>query len=160
MAIDLRELVAGFRIANALERFGDLAKNIARRVGEMPEHAPKRAIRRIEHMASLVRRQLRAVLESFARQDAGRALVVWKADEEVDHLHTSVFRELLTYMMEDARSIGYCTHLLLCAKNLERMGDHATNIAEAVQFMVTGRKLADPRPKSDESSSTVIGLRR
>ncbi len=160
MAVDLRELVVSFRIANELERFGDLAKNIARRVGEMQGQGPQGGIRRIEYMASQVRKQLRSVLESFAQRDAAKAQAVWTGDEEIDHLHTSLFRELLTYMMEDPRSIGYCTHLMLCAKNLERMGDHATNIAELVQYMVTGQKVVDPRPKSDESSMTVVRLRR
>lgn len=160
VAVDLREILAMFRIANELERFGDLAKSIARRVGEVGEIGPVRAVRRVEHMASLVRRQLRAVIASFVERDAAKALAVWAADEEVDHLHTSVFRELLTYMMEDPRSIGYCTHLMLCAKNLERMGDHATNIAESVQFIVTGQMFSDPRPKCDESSVTVVRMRR
>jgi phosphate transport system protein len=159
VAVDLREIVATFRIANELERFGDLAKNIARRVAEVGEIGPSRAVRRIEHMASLVRKQLKSVIDSLVRRDAGKALAVWAADEEIDHLHTSVFRELLTYMMEDPRSIGYCTHLMLCAKNLERMGDHATNIAELVHFIVTAQKLIDPRPKSDESSITVVRMR-
>jgi phosphate transport system protein len=159
VAVDLREILAMFRIANELERFGDLAKNIARRVADVGEIGPTRAVRRVEYMASLVRKQLIAVLESLVERDAGKALAVWTGDEEIDHLHTAVFRELLTYMMGDPRSIGYCTQLMLCAKNLERMGDHATNIAESVQFIVTGQKLSDPRPKSDESSVTVIRMR-
>jgi len=159
VAVDLRELLAIFRIANELERFGDLAKNIARRVADVGAPGPGRAVRRVELMASLVRKQLRAVLESLAQRDAGKALAVWTRDEEIDQLHTLVFRELLTDMMADPRCIGHCTHLMLCAKNLERMGDHATNIAESVQFIVTGQKLSDPRPKSDESSVTVVRMR-
>ena len=159
VAVDLRELVAMFRIANELERFGNLAKNIAHRVADIGAPGRGRAVRRVEQMASLVRRQLRAVLESFAQRDARRALAVWTGDEEIDHLHTSVFRELLVDMMADPDRVGCCTQLILCAKNLERMGDHATNIAESVQFMVTGQKLSDPRPKSDESSITVVRMR-
>jgi phosphate transport system protein len=159
VAVDLREIVASFRIANELERFGDLAKNIARRAAEVGELGPTRAVRRLEQMASLVRKQLKAVLDSLVNHDADKALAVWAGDEGIDALHTSLFRELLTYMMEDPRCIGYCTHLLLCAKNIERMGDHATNIAEAVQFIVTGQKNLDPRPKSDESSITVVRMR-
>ena len=150
MAVDLREIVGALRIANDLERIGDLAKNIAKRV--MPITAdfhPQKLIRGVEHMAALVLTQLKQVLDSYAGHDLEKALVVWKGDEEIDALCTSLFRELLTYMMEDPRHITFCIHLMFSAKNIERMGDHATNIAETVYFMVQGRPITDERPKGD-----------
>jgi phosphate transport system protein len=150
MAVDLREIVSALRIANDLERIGDLAKNIAKRV--MPITAdfhPQKVIRGVEHMAALVLAQLKQVLDSYAGHDVEKALAVWKGDEEIDAICTSLFRELLTYMMEDPRHITFCIHLMFCAKNIERMGDHATNIAETVYFMVQGRPIADERPKGD-----------
>jgi phosphate transport system protein len=150
MAVDLREIVSALRIANDLERIGDLAKNIAKRV--MPITAdfhPQKVIRGVEHMASLVLAQLKQVLDAYAGHDVEKALVVWNGDEEVDAICTSLFRELLTYMMEDPRHITFCIHLMFSAKNIERMGDHATNIAETVYFMVQGRPITDERPKGD-----------
>jgi phosphate transport system protein len=150
MAVDLREVVSALRIANDLERIGDLAKNIAKRV--MPITAdfhPQKLIRGVEHMAALVLGQLKQVLDSYASHDLEKALTVWKGDEEIDAMCTSLFRELLTYMMEDPRHITFCIHLMFSAKNIERMGDHATNIAETVYFMIQGRPITDERPKGD-----------
>ena len=150
MAVDLREIVSALRIANDLERIGDLAKNIAKRV--MPITAdfhPQKVIRGVEHMASLVLAQLKQVLDAYASHDLEKALVVWNGDEEIDAMCTSLFRELLTYMMEDPRHITFCIHLMFSAKNIERMGDHATNIAETVYFMVQGRPITEERPKGD-----------
>ena len=150
MAVDLREIVSALRIANDLERIGDLAKNIAKRV--MPITAdfhPQKLIRGVEHMSALVLAQLKQVLDSYAGHDLEKALAVWKGDEEIDAMCTSLFRELLTYMMEDPRHITFCIHLMFSAKNIERMGDHATNIAETVYFMVQGRAITDERPKGD-----------
>lgn len=150
MAVDLREVVSALRIANDLERIGDLAKNIAKRV--MPITAdfhPQKLIRGVEHMAALVLAQLKQVLDSYASHDVEKALAVWNGDEEVDAICTSLFRELLTYMMEDPRHITFCIHLMFSAKNIERMGDHATNIAETVYFMVQGHPITDERPKGD-----------
>jgi phosphate transport system protein len=150
MAVDLREIVSALRIANDLERIGDLAKNIAKRV--MPITAdfhPQKLIRGVEHMASLVLGQLKQVLDSYAGHDLEKAMAVWKGDEEIDAMCTSLFRELLTYMMEDPRHITLCIHLMFSAKNIERMGDHATNIAETVYFMIQGRPITDERPKGD-----------
>jgi phosphate transport system protein len=153
MAVDLREIVAALRLSNDLERIGDLAKNIAKRVvalnGDFP---PPKLIRGLEHMSDLVLGQLKDVLDSYARRDSAKALSVWKGDDKIDAVYTSLFRELLTYMMEDPRNITFCTHLLFCAKNIERMGDHATNIAETVYYMVEGRALADERPKLDTTN--------
>jgi phosphate transport system protein len=150
MAVDLREVVSALRIANDLERIGDLAKNIAKRV--MPitvDFHPQRLIRGVEHMGALVLTQLKQVLDSFASHDVEKALAVWNGDEEIDAMCTSLFRELLTYMMEDPRHITFCIHLMFSAKNIERMGDHATNIAETVYFMVQGRPITEERPKGD-----------
>ncbi len=156
MAVDLREIVSALRIANDLERIGDLAKNIAKRV--MPITAdfhPQKLIRGVEHMAALVLAQLKQVLDAYAGHDLEKALVVWNGDEEVDAICTSLFRELLTYMMEDPRHITFCIHLMFSAKNIERMGDHATNIAETVYFMVQGRPITDERPKGDTTLAAL-----
>ena len=157
MAVDLREVVAALRLANDLERIGDLAKNIAKRVvalnGEFP---PPKLIRGVEHMADLLLGQLKLVLDAYARRDDGKAMAVWRGDEEIDAVCTSVFRELLTYMMEDPRNITFCIHLLFCAKNIERMGDHATNIAESVHYMIEGKPIADQRPKGDTTTFAAV----
>jgi phosphate transport system protein len=143
------------RIANDLERAGDLAKNIAKRVIAMDgESPPAKLIRGIEHQNDLVLGQLKAVLDAYGRRSLSQAMAVWAADEQVDAVCTSVFRELLTYMMEDPRNISFCIHLLFCAKNIERMGDHATNIAETIHYIVEGHPIADARPKGD----TATGL--
>jgi phosphate transport system protein len=153
MAVDLREIVAALRVANDLERIGDLAKNIGKRVSALEgDFHPTKLIRGVDHMSSLVLGQLKAVLDAYASRDVDGALMVWKGDEEIDALCTSLFRELLTYMMEDPRNISFCIHLMFCAKNIERMGDHATNIAETVYFMVEGHPIADQRPKGDTTA--------
>ncbi len=153
MAFDLRSLVAILRMANDLERIGDLAKNIAKRAiaieGEQPARTMVRGLRR---MATLAVAQLTAVLDSFVTQNALKALKVWRDDKEIDALYVSLFRELLTYTMEDPGSISIGIHLLFCAKNFERIGDHATNIAEAVHYMVEGHIIAGERPKSEAFS--------
>ncbi len=153
MAIDLRDVVGALRVSNDLERIGDLAKNIAKRVTALNgDFHPQKLIRGVEHMATLVLGQLKRVLDAYAGRDLTSALAVWKGDEQIDAMCTSLFRELLTYMMEDPRNITFCIHLMFCAKNIERMGDHATNIAETVYYMVEGRAIADPRPKGDTTS--------
>jgi phosphate transport system protein len=157
MAVDLREIIAALRVSNDLERIGDLAKNIAKRVVALDvDFHPQQILRGVEHMSDLVLVQIKEVLDSFARRDSAKALVVWQGDEEVDAVNNSLFRELLTYMMEDPRNISFCIHLLFCAKNIERMGDHATNIAETVYFMVEGRPLIDERPKADTTATTTV----
>jgi phosphate transport system protein len=153
MAVDLREIMGALRLANDLERIGDLAKNIAKRVTAITgDFHPQKLLRGVQHMAALVLGQLKQVLDSYASRDLNKALAVWKGDEEVDAMCTSLFRELLTYMMEDPRNITFCIHLMFCAKNIERMGDHATNIAETVHFMIEGRAITDDRPKGDTTS--------
>jgi phosphate transport system protein len=157
MAIDLREIVAALRVSNDLERIGDLAKNIGKRVVALGgDFRSATVLRGVENMADLVLTALKQVLDAYARRDIHQALEVWRGDEEIDAVNNSLFRELLTYMMEDPRNITFCTHLLFCAKNIERMGDHATNIAETVHYMVEGRALADERPKGDTTSLTTV----
>jgi phosphate transport system protein len=158
MAIDLREIVSALRVSNDLERIGDLAKNIAKRVTELNgEFRPQKLIRGIEHMAGLVLGQVKQVLDAYAGRDLAKALDVWRRDEEVDAMCTSLFRELLTYMMEDPRNITFCIHLMFSAKNIERMGDHATNIAETVHYMIEGRTITDERPKGDTTRLAAAG---
>lgn len=133
MAVDLREIVGALRVATDIERIGDLAKNIGKRVAQIDsDFHPLKLIRGLEHMTDLVQSQVKSVLDAYAAHDVPAAMTVWKGDEEVDAICTSLFRELLTYMMEDPRNIGFCIHLMFCAKNIERIGDHATNIAETV----------------------------
>jgi phosphate transport system protein len=157
MAVDLRDIVAAMRISNDLERIGDLAKNIAKRVVVLDhEFRAQQVMRGVQHMTELVLSQIKDVLDAYARRDLAKAVAVWRADEQIDSVNNSLFRELLTYMMEDPRNIGICIHLLFCAKNIERMGDHATNIAESVYFMIEGKPLIDERPKGDTTSSTVV----
>ncbi len=156
MAVDLREVVSALRVANDLERIGDLAKNIGKRVELTGDFHPQKLIRGVEHMAALVLAQLKEVLDAYAAHDLGKALAVWRGDEEVDALCTSLFRELITYMMEDPRNITFCIHLMFCAKNIERMGDHATNIAETVHYLIEGRPITDQRPKGD--TTTIAAL--
>jgi phosphate transport system protein len=157
MAVDLREVVGALRVSNDLERIGDLAKNIGKRVLALDgEFHPAKLIRGVEHMGSMVLAQLKEVLDSYARHDLKKALAVWNGDEEVDAICTSLFRELLTYMMEDPRNITFCIHLMFCAKNIERMGDHATNIAETVYYMVEGHAMTDQRPKGDTTAFATL----
>jgi phosphate transport system protein len=159
MAVDLRDIVGALRVANDLERIGDLAKNIAKRVGALDDEIElTKVLRGVEHMADLVLAQIKDVLDAYTRRDVEKALAVWRGDEEVDAVNNSLFRELLTYMMEDPRNISLCIHLLFCAKNIERMGDHATNIAETVYYIVEGRPLADERPKGDTTASATIAF--
>jgi phosphate transport system protein len=156
MAYDLRQIMAALRISSDLERIGDLGKNIAKRaVAVVTEQQPKQLMMGLKHMGELSLNQLKEVLDAFIERDAERALNVWYKDEEIDAMYNSLFRELLTYMMEDPRNIGLCTHLLFGAKNIERVGDHATNIAETVYYLVHGRPITDQRPKGDTTSSTA-----
>ena len=156
MAVDLREIVSAMRVAIDLERIGDLAKNIGKRVSAIEsDFQPLKLIRGLEHMTDLVQSQVKSVLDAYASHDLPAAMGVWKGDEEVDAICTSLFRELLTYMMEDPRNITACTHLLFCAKNLERIGDHVTNIAENAYYVITGSQLPPYRPKSDETAMAL-----
>ena len=157
MAADLRQIMAALKIAGDLERIGDLAKNISKRTRVIAaEQYPNQLIYGLRNMVERALSQLKDVLDAYADRDAGLARSVWERDQELDKMYNSVFRELLTYMMEDPRNISFCTHLLFGAKNLERIGDHATNIAEVVHFVATGIEIKDDRPKSDTTSSTMI----
>lgn len=157
LAVDLRETISAIRVSGDVERIGDLAKNIAKRalaIGE--EFQPQKIVLGLQHMSDLVLGQLKDVLDAYTQQDTAKAIDVWKRDGAIDALYTSLFRELLTYMMEDPRNISFCTHLLFCAKNIERIGDHTTNIAETVHYLVLGENLAIDRPKNDRSIDTTI----
>ena len=161
MAQDLREIMAAIHIANDLERVGDLAKNTAKRVFAVESNfAAQRLVAGVEHISEMSLAQLKTVLDSYAARDLAAARSVWERDDEIDAMYTSLFRELLTYMMEDPRNITFCTHLLFCAKNLERIGDHATNIAETVHYLINGTPLTDERPKKDTSSMTSVEYKR
>jgi phosphate transport system protein len=152
MADDLREIIGAIRISADLERVGDLGKNIAKRVVAVAEtRQPIRLFRGIEALSTLALTQLKQVLDVYASRSVSSIGFVRDRDEEIDAMYTSLFRELLTYMMEDPRNITPCTHLLFCAKNIERIGDHATNIAETVYYATTGEQLPLDRPKEDKS---------
>jgi phosphate transport system protein len=159
MAVDLREIVSALRIANDLERVGDLAKNTAKRVVALDgDYHAQKQLRGVRHMADMVIERLKQVLDAYGARDAERAMDVWRRDGEVDSMYTSLFRELLTYMMEDPRHITLCIHLLFAAKNIERIGDHATNIAETIYYLVQGEVLTDERPKVDTTTFARIGM--
>lgn len=148
MAVDLREIIGAIRVAGDLERVGDLAKNIAKRSVKIGlEARVPRAIIGLKHMNDVATEMMKDVLDAYAQRDVERARAVWERDMELDALEDSVFRDLLTHMMEDPRNISFCAHLLFCAKNIERIGDHATNIAETAVYLVTGLALPSERPK-------------
>jgi phosphate transport system protein len=156
MAQDLREVVGSLKISSDIERIGDYAANIGKRaiaVAQMPPVKPLHAIPRMSRLAQGI---IKDVLDAYVDRDVDKAVAAWARDEEVDEMYTSLFRELLTYMMEDPRNISACTHLLFVAKNIERIGDHATNIAETVYFVVNARPLQGDRPKGDNTSFAVM----
>jgi phosphate transport system protein len=156
VARDLREIFAALKIASDLERIADYAANVAKRsiaLSQAPAVRPVHALPRMAHFAQL---QIKDVLDAYAQRDADKAYSVWIRDAELDEMYSGLFRELLTYMMEDPRTIGPCTHLLFMAKNIERIGDHATNIAEKLFYLVNGTPLEEKRPKGDVSSLEVV----
>ena len=158
MADDLREIIGAIRIASDLERVGDLGKNIAKRVVAVAEtDQDVQIFRGIEALATLTLTQLKLVLDIYASRSVASIAFMRDRDGEIDAMYTSLFRELLTYMMEDPRNIAPCTHLLFSAKNIERIGDHATNIAETVYHMVTGEQLPAERVKGDKSHVVMLG---
>ncbi len=149
LAVDLRECIAAIRISGDIERVGDLAKNIANRTLKIVSEARvPRAIVGLKSMHEVAAMQLKDALDAYALRDTERAHAVWQNDSDLDALEDSVFRDLLTFMMEDPRNISFCTHLLFCSKNLERIGDHTTNISETVIYLVTGEAMPIDRPKS------------
>ena len=155
MAQDLREVVAAIKIASDIERIGDYAKNIAKRAIVLSAHAPLKPVTSIPRMSQLALHIIKDVLDAYIEKDAEGARAAWRRDEEVDEMYNSVFREMLTYMMEDPRNIGPCTHLLFIAKNIERIGDHATNVAEIVYYLVHGKSLDEERPKGDTTNVPI-----
>lgn len=157
LADDLRHVMAALKVAGDLERIADLGKNIAKRVLAIAsEQFPRQLMFGLQHMLEKVLSQLKDVLDAYGERNAELAMQVWREDEHIDQMYNSVFRELLTYMMEDPRNIGFCTHLLFAAKNLERIGDHGTNIAETVFYLVNGVAIAEDRPKRDTTSTTLF----
>ena len=156
MAGDLREIVAALKISSDLERIGDYAANIGKRVVALSQTPPFKLPASLPRMGWLAQQIIRDVLNAYVQHDAERALKAWGSDEELDETYSSLFRELLTHMMEDPRNITSCTHLLFIAKNIERIGDHATNIAETVYYMVVGETLSATRPKGDSTSFMLV----
>jgi phosphate transport system protein len=157
MADDLREIIGAIRISADLERVGDLGKNIAKRVGAIVrERQPVSLFRGLQALADLALTQRKEVLDAYASRSVDKIDFVRDRDDQIDAMYTSLFRELLTYMMEDPRNISACTHLLFCAKNIERIGDHATNIAETVFYIVTGEQMPPERSKEDKSHKVVV----
>jgi phosphate transport system protein len=156
VARDLREIFAALKIASDLERIADYASNVAKRSIALSQSPPVRPVYALPRMARFAQMEIKDVLDAYVQRDADKAYSVWIRDAELDEMYSSLFRELLTYMMEDPRSIGSCTHLLFMAKNIERIGDHATNIAENLYYLVNGSPLEQIRPKGDVSSLEVV----
>ena len=156
MAADLRHIVTALKVAPIVERIGDYSKNVAKRTIALNQVPPVKPLFTIPRMGRLVREMIKDVLDAFSNADVEMARDVWARDKEVDDMYDSLFRELLTYMMEDARNITACTHLLFVARNIERIGDLATNVAELVHYQVEGEPLSEDRPKADEASITVV----
>jgi len=152
MALDLREIMVAIRISSDIERIGDLAKNTAKRAHAISEVLPRKLSTGLARMGAMAQTQLSQVLDAYAQRDDEKGLAVWRSDEDLDSLYNSIFRELLTYMMEDPRNISLCTHLLFGAKNLERIGDHSTNIAENIHYLIHGKTITEGRPKKDVTS--------
>jgi len=148
MASDLRVVLTAWRIAGELERVGDLSKNIAKRALILNQAEPIQLTRSVERMGKIAGAHLKQVLDAYANKDVQAAIGVWMQDDNIDAHYNSVFRELLTYMIEDPRMISSCAHLLFIAKNIERIGDHGTNIAEYIHFLVTGEEIATQRPRA------------
>ena len=156
VATDLRTIVTALRIASDLERIADYAANVAKRAIALNQVQPVRPMHSIPRMGEVVQAMIKDTLDAYVAHDVQKAMAVWQRDEEVDEMYNSLFRELLTYMMEDPRSITTCTHLLFIAKNIERMGDHATNIAELIHYQVNGTPIRALRPKGDNTSFAVV----
>lgn len=156
VAEDLRRIVAALKITGDLERIGDYAANVAKRSIVLAEFSLPYSLAGLAHMARLVQQNLKTIIDALGDNDVDKAVEVWRGDQVVDDLYNALFRELITYMMEDPRNITPCTHLLFIAKNLERIGDHATNIAEVVYYAVKGETLPDTRPKGDTSAYAVV----
>src|SRR3984885_3214051 len=156
MASDLRRVVAALKITGDLERIGDYASNVAKRSIVLGQFTLPYSLAGLAHMATLVQEQLKSIIDALGTNDTAKAVEVWRSDRVVDDIYNALFRELITYMMEDPRNITPCTHLLFIAKNLERIGDHATNIAETVYYAVEGEVIPHPRPKGAPSAYAIV----
>jgi len=156
VARDLREIFSAIKIASDLERICDYAANVAKRSIVLDQSPPVQPVHALPRMARLAELLVKDVIDAYVARDADKAYAVWMRDEELDEMYASLFRELLTYMMEDPRNIGPSTHLLFMAKNIERIGDHATNIAEDLYYLVHGTPLTQQRPKGDNSSLEIV----
>jgi len=156
MAVDLRAILSALKISSELERIADYATNVAKRSIALNQLPPIRPMHAAPRMAQVVKEMIKDVLDAYVNSDIDQAVQVWNRDEELDEMYSSLFRELLTYMMEDPRNITPATHLLFIAKNIERIGDHCTNIAETIYFQVKGVPLRETRPKGDASSFTIV----
>ena len=159
LARDLRQIVAALKTSTDLERICDYAANVAKRSLVLNQSAPVKPVYALPRMGAVCQAMIKDMLDAYVERDAEKAFAVWLRDEELDEMYTSLFRELLTYMMEDPRNISFCIHLMFCAKNIERIGDHATNIAETVFYMIEGQQILDKRPKGDMTTfaTTVPG---
>lgn len=156
LGTDLRQIVGALKTASMLERVGDYAKNVARRTIVIAEMPPVPPVQSISRLGQLAQDMIKDVLDAYLERDVDKARAILARDRDVDALYTSIFRELLTYMMEDARNITSCSHLLFVAKNIERVGDHATNIAEIVYYCVTGEAHSGERARGDETTAPGI----
>ncbi|MBR71988.1 MAG: phosphate transport system regulatory protein PhoU [Rhodospirillaceae bacterium] len=158
MAVDLRLITAALKISSDLERIGDHAANVAKRAHALSQYEPIRPVSAVSRMAQIVQKMIKDVLDAFLERDAERAMEVWRRDEEVDEMYNSLLRELVTYMMEDPRNITPCTNLLFVAKNIERVGDHATNMAETINFLVYGKTVKENRPKGETDAIELTDM--
>ena len=156
MGMDLRMIVAAMKVSSDLERIGDYAANVAKRATVLAQFRLPYSMGGVAQMSRLVQENLKLVMDAVGENDAAKAAQVWRSDQAVDDLYNVIFRELITYMMEDPRSITPCTHLLFIIKNLERIGDHATNVAELIHYAVTGETLPEVRPKGDSSGAYAV----
>jgi phosphate transport system protein len=152
VAADLREIVAALKISSNVERIGDYVANVAKRTIVIQSFSGVPALAGVIEMARLVRMYVQNVFDAYSERDVAKAEAVWRGDADIDALHTSVFQELLSDMLSDSDHVPTCTHLLFCIKSLERIGDHATNIAETIQFLVAGKALAERRPKQNAAT--------
>lgn len=152
---DLREIIACLKMTGDLERMGDYAANVAKRSLVLNQFGLPPSLGALGQMMRLVQENVKLIVDAIGSADIVKAQQVWRDDQAIDDLYTGIFRELITYMMEDPRNITPCTHLLFIAKNLERVGDHATNIAETIYYAVTGETLPDARPKGDSITMPV-----
>ncbi len=151
MAVDLRLVAMATKISNDLERIGDYAANMAKRAISLAKHPPLKPLYTIPHMGQITQAMVNQILDAYVERDADKAMAAWHRDDEVDQLYDSLFRELMTYMLEEPRNIPTCVDLLSVAKHVERIGDHACNIAEKIHYMVHSERINRmPMPERQE----------